>query len=334
MSQRQQLERILAIDSQIRNGAFPHPDSLAQELEVSRRVVFNDRKFLVERLGAPLAYHRKKGGWYYTDATWMLPTALITEGELLAFILGVEAARRYVGTAFEAALLRTMEKITRSLQGPVGVDLESLRRHCTFSHPAVIRVEEKTMAALCSALQDRRSVRVNYYSAESNVTRTHILDPYHLHNVNGNWYLFAFEQNWGRVFTFHVGRIHSLQILNQSFEPLPNFDAAQRVADMLGAEAGDEVLHVAIRFNDYQASFMRDREFHPSQQIEELPDGGLILRFQTSSWGEVTRFILQYGSNAEVLEPTDLREEIIQEVQAMARLYGQEVACRQREEYS
>jgi predicted DNA-binding transcriptional regulator YafY len=327
MSQRQQLERILAIDSQIRSGAFPHPDSLAQELEVSRRVVFNDRKFLVERLGAPLAYHRQKGGWYYTDATWMLPTTLITEGELLAVVLGVEAARRYAGTAFEASLLRAMEKITRSLQGPIGVDLESLRRHCSFSNPAVIRVDEKTMTMLCRATQERHSVRVTYYSAESNVTRNHTLDPYHLHNVNGNWYVFAFDHNWRRVFTFHVGRIRSLQILNQSFEPLPHFDAAQRVADMLGAEAGDEVLQVAIRFNDYQASFMRDREFHPSQQIEELPDGGLILRFQTSSWGEVTRFILQYGSNAEVLEPADLREEIAQEVRAMARLYGQQVAC-------
>jgi predicted DNA-binding transcriptional regulator YafY len=45
MSQRQQLERIMEIDRRIRAGEYPNAERMAQLLEVSRRVIFNDRDF-------------------------------------------------------------------------------------------------------------------------------------------------------------------------------------------------------------------------------------------------------------------------------------------------
>lgn len=72
MSQRQQLERIFEIDRRIRAGLYPNADTLAGDLEVSRRVIYNDRAFLLDRLGAPIAYDRERRGWHYTDKTWVL----------------------------------------------------------------------------------------------------------------------------------------------------------------------------------------------------------------------------------------------------------------------
>ena len=54
MSQRQQLERIMEIDRRIREGEYPNAEKLAESLEVSRRVIFNDRSFMIYRLGAPI----------------------------------------------------------------------------------------------------------------------------------------------------------------------------------------------------------------------------------------------------------------------------------------
>ena len=73
MSQRQQLERIMEIDKQIRLGNYPNADRMAKILEVSRRVIYNDRSFMIYRLGAPIEFDRERGGWYYTDKTWSLP---------------------------------------------------------------------------------------------------------------------------------------------------------------------------------------------------------------------------------------------------------------------
>lgn len=58
MSQRQQLERIMVIDRSIRGGEYPNADRLAARMEVSRRVIFNDRDFMINRLGAPIENDR------------------------------------------------------------------------------------------------------------------------------------------------------------------------------------------------------------------------------------------------------------------------------------
>jgi predicted DNA-binding transcriptional regulator YafY len=50
----------------IRDRQYPNADRMAEQLEVSRRVIFNDREFMIHRLGAPIEYDRTHGGWYYT----------------------------------------------------------------------------------------------------------------------------------------------------------------------------------------------------------------------------------------------------------------------------
>jgi predicted DNA-binding transcriptional regulator YafY len=115
MSQRQQLERIFYIDASIRAGRYPTADLLAEELEVSRRVVFTDREFMVNRLWAPIEFDHERGGWWYTSSTWTLPNMMITEGELLAFFLSMEVARWFVGTGFEADLLSAVNKICKNV---------------------------------------------------------------------------------------------------------------------------------------------------------------------------------------------------------------------------
>jgi len=132
MSQRQQLERIFEIDHRIRAGLYPNARQLAQSLEVTSRVIYKDREFMLDRLGAPIVFDRDRGGWAYSDRTWLLPTSIVTEGELLAFFLSIELAQRYLGTAFGEALASAISKVARSLKGPVVVDLDALQAHYTF----------------------------------------------------------------------------------------------------------------------------------------------------------------------------------------------------------
>jgi hypothetical protein len=69
MSQRQQLERIFEIDRQISAGEFPNAERLARSLEVSRRVIFKDREFMIYRLGAPIEFESlpPREAWIETE---------------------------------------------------------------------------------------------------------------------------------------------------------------------------------------------------------------------------------------------------------------------------
>jgi predicted DNA-binding transcriptional regulator YafY len=321
MSQRQQLERILEIDRRIRAGLYPNADTLAGDLEVSRRVIFTDRTFMMDRLGAPIAYDRKRCGWHYTDRTWVLPSVMVTEGELLTAILGVEAARRYLGTSLEPLLRSVTGKILTSLRGPVSVDLESLAASCTFSAPAVLGTGERILFDLHRAIKTRRRVLMRYFTASRRIWSERTVDPYHLRNVRGEWYLIAFDELRRNVRFFHIGRIASWTVLDGTFIVAPGFSLENWLGQAFQFERGNKPVKVAIRFDAVQAPYIRERAWHETQTIRDLPDGGLVIRFITGGIDEVKRWVLQYGRHAKVLEPRKLKMDVIAEIQAMRTGY-------------
>lgn len=321
MSARQQLERILEIDRQIRAGNYPNAGRLARALEVSERTIYQDRQFLLERLRAPLAYDHRRRGWYYTDPNWALPSVLVTEGELLAFFLSVEVARRYLGTAFEAPLRSAVEKITAGLKGQVRVDLEELRACYVVAAPPVVTVKEELLLDLHRAIQNCRQVEIQYYTASRDARQTRVVEPYHLCNLRGDWYLIAFDHLRGEMRTFHAGRVERWALLPRGFRRDPDFSVEKWLAQAFQAERGDEPVEVVIRFDAYQARYIRERRWHPTQQSEDMPDGGLILHFYTGGLAEVRRWVMSYGSHAEVLAPENLRREVAEEIRKMVRVY-------------
>lgn len=321
MSGRQQLERILEIDRQIRAWKYPNASRLARKLEVSERTIYQDRQFLLDRLRAPLAYDRRYGGWYYTDPNWALPAVLVTEGELLAFFLSVEMARRYLGTAFEVPLRSAVEKITTGLKEQIQINLEELSACYTVAATPAVTVKEQLILDLHSAIQKCRQVKMHYYTASRDCRQTRVVEPYHLYNLRGDWYLIAYDHLRGEMRTFHAGRIDWWELLPQSFKRDPEFSIEKWMALAFQAERGEEPVEVVIRFDAYQARYIREKRWHITQEIEELQDGGLLLRFRTGGLAEVKRWVMGYGSHAEVLAPEDLRREVYEEVQSMVRMY-------------
>ncbi len=320
MSESQQLERILEIDRQIRAGMHPNADTIAAKFETGRRVIFKDREFLL-RLGAPLAYSREHKGWYYTDPSFALPGTYVTEGELLAFFLSVEIARRHMGTHLEQSLCAAAEKIARTLKGKVKVELGSLAKFCSFEHTATALANEETLLRLYKSIEQNRQVELRYLSASKGEETERTVDPYHLYNREGNWYLIAHDHLRGDIRTFHLDRIQAMQVLQTGFSPPPGFNAEEWIRNGFQAEHGETVREVAVRFDARQARWIRERQIHETQQIEELEDGGVILRMRTSGLEAVKRWVMQYGAHAEVLAPDELRAAVLEELKNTLQQY-------------
>lgn len=326
MSQRQQLERVLEIDRQIRDGRYPNAQQLADSLEVSSRVIFLDRQFMMDRLGAPIQFDRHRGGWFYANAAYSLPSVMVTEGELLAFFLSVEVAQRSLGESMEQDLRSAVNKISANLKGPVTVDLGLLKTHYTFAMPAISSVNENLLMDIHTAIRENRQMHIYYYTASRNMHTDRIVDPYHLYNLYGDWYLIGYDHLRGAFRNFLAGRVEKWVLLDDKFQCNPDFDIDTWMGQAFQAERGDQTAEVVICFDAYQARYIKERRWHVSQQIEDLPDGGLILRFSSGGLDEVKRWVMQYGSHAEVIAPQELREAVIKEVQKMARRYQLSIA--------
>lgn len=314
------LERIIYIDQQIRARRYPSAATLAQHFEVSKRTIYEDRTFMVERLGAPIIYDPDHSGWAYADETWVLPAMMVSEGELLAFFLGQVIVHQYLGTPFETSLRNALRHLTQYLPQHVQLNVQEVAQHYTFRAGATVQVNAQLMLDLERAIREHRQVRMTYYTASRGVRTERVVDPYHFYNVRGDWYLIAYDHLRGEMRNFHLGRVERWEVLSSTFEPDATFCALEYLAESFLTTMG-EVHEIAIRFNAYQARWIRERQWHPTQQIEALPDDGLILRLRCSGLDEIKRWVMSYGSHAEVLAPPELRRAVAEEVDKMAQLY-------------
>lgn len=315
------LERIIRIDQEIRAGRYPSAASLAEMFEVSERTIYADREFMINRLGAPIGFNEEAGGWYYTDKTWVLPAIMVSEGELLAFFLSRAVVQQYLGTPFEKPLRSALSKIASYLPDHIHVDLTEASHHYTITAGATVAINPQLVLDLERAIREHRQVWMVYYTASRGERNERIVNPYHFYNIRGDWYLLAYDHRRQNIRNFHLGRIEAWRVLNQHFEPDSDFSAEQYMAQGFLTEVGEKVFNVIIRFDEYQARWIRERRWHATQQIEELPDGGLILHFRAGGLDEIKRWVMSYGAHAEVLEPTELRVAVAEEVHKLAKIY-------------
>jgi predicted DNA-binding transcriptional regulator YafY len=277
---------------------------------------------LIDRLGAPLATDRAKGGWHYTDPTYMLPNIMATQGELFAFFLSVEVAQRYMGTDFQEPLLKAVHKLSQTLKGDITIDLETLRLHYTFVPPPLMETNAQTLLAIHQAIREQRLIFISYFANTTGQHTERTVEPYHLNNTKGDWYVLTYDVQKKARRTFHVGRIQSCRILPDKFIRREAVSIADWLKSSFGAEGGDEPIEVVIHFDKQQAPWILERKWHDTAKREVHGDGSVTLRLWTSGLGEVKRWVMQYGSHAQVIAPESLKLAVAEEAKKMAKLYA------------
>ena len=318
------MERIYWIDRQIQQKRYPNAHTVREHFELrNARTAYDDRKFMINRLGAPIEYDRTRKGWYYSDPTYFLPAIMLTEEEITAFFLGEELFRRYLGTPFEAPLQLALDKIKQHLPEHVSYDAKAETAAFAFSGGGRAFVEPELLLELSNTILSKRSVEMEYYSASSGQTNKRTVDPYHLHNIHGDWYLIAYCHTRREPRDFLASRIRAHKPLISTFQVDPSFSLDAYLESGFLAERATKPENVVIKFDEYQARWIRERQWHASQRLEELPTGELILRLKVGGLGEVKRWVMGYGSHAEVLEPESLHREIQEEVKKMQKIYDE-----------
>lgn len=316
------LERIIAIDAAIRSGTYPNVQTFVHRFEVSERTIRADLAFLRDRLNAPLVYDRPRRGYAYTNPSWVLPSFIVNQGELLAFFLSTELARRYLGTAFEAPLREAINRLAHSLPETTRVSLEQLREHYTFQSGATIEVDPHLLTVLAECILERWSMDVCYFTASTGERKRRVIDPYHCLNVRGDWYVLAFDHLRQKVRQFAVARIEEWRVLkDKRFVRDPNFSLEEYMRTGFLTERGDNVEEIEIWFDAYQANYIRGRIWHVTQQVEEHADGSLTLRFQSGALDEIRRWVMSFGRHAIVKRPASLVADLTAECEATLQNY-------------
>jgi proteasome accessory factor B len=308
---------MLRIHQAISAGKYPNATRLAAELEVTIKTVHRDIEFMRDRMQLPLEYDRQRYGYYYTEKVSSFPTLQITEGELFALLVAEKALQQYRGTNFEKPLVSAFRKMADSLPDTVSLHLADWEQTISFHTRAEPVVNLQNFDALAKAVAQRRQIELDYRKPGQRQIEVRRVDPYHLANINGEWFLFAYDHLRRDLRTFVPARIQAVRPTGQRFARPQKFSLERTLRDSFGVHSGRELHAVVIRFNESAADYIREKRWHPSQELRELKDGGVELRLKLSSLGEVQRWILSWGGHAVVVQPTALVTSVRQAARAI-----------------
>lgn len=308
---------MLRIHQAVQSGRYPNAVSLAQELEVSSKSIHRDFEFMRDRLQLPLKFDHDRKGYYYDGEVSSFPTLQITEGELFALLVAEKALQQYRGTTFEKPLMSAFKKMAASLPDTVSLNLAEWERTISFRTSAEPILNLEVFDTLARATAQRQQLQLTYRKPGRRETELRLVDPYHLANINGEWYLFAWCHLRKDIRTFIPARIQAIDITGQTFARPQKFSLEKRLRDSFGVQSGQGSFDVVIRFNELVSDYIREKKWHDSQQLKELKDGGLELRMKLSSLAEVERWVLGWGGNAKIIEPPELAAKVRQSAEAI-----------------
>ncbi|MBI4700190.1 MAG: WYL domain-containing transcriptional regulator [Deltaproteobacteria bacterium] len=293
--------------------------AIAEELDVVPRSV---QRYLRDLLGdgwveevEPDAEGRKR--WRISARAKRRIPLSVTPGELLAQRLALQATEPILaGTELEDALRTVTQKVEAALPPA----LRTLAAQAEQAFPVLARPARAARPG-CEVIEDvleaylgRRVLEADYRPASRGGKLKHYrLRPVALFQYRGALYVGALSGDYEKPIRFALHRFEDVTLTRERFDLPPGFSEKAFVEQSFGVHDG-EPLDVCVRFAPTVAPVVRERVWHPSQQVADLPDGGVEIRLRASGWPEIRAWVLSYGRFAELVEPAERRAEIAGEL--------------------
>jgi predicted DNA-binding transcriptional regulator YafY len=289
-------------------------------LSVSDRTIKRDIRTLREDLGFKILYSRKKDGYYFEKKPEFIFPKL-TEGEFFTLIITANLINQFKNTPLEKDFESLQKKLEAILTDKVIISSEKLRMALSIPFNFIKpRVDIKdTFEKIFKAINQKNRILIKYHTIYSDEIKERKVDPYHIYNYEGIWYFCGFCHLRNEIRDFALDRVESVRILRERFDMPKDFDFYEYLKSAFRIYKGNTT-KVKIKFDSYQAKWIKERIWHETQKIEEFDDGSIIYEIIANE-EEIRRWVIGYGSHAEVLEPQSLRDSIKEELKKMIQIY-------------
>jgi proteasome accessory factor C len=160
------------------------------------------------------------------------------------------------------------------------------------------------LAAVRTGLRERRKLRLTYRKSGSTTADERMVCPYGLVQSSGMLYLVAWYEEGQGVRIFRLDRMERVEVTTDSFATPDGFSIDAVLSDGRALQR-QEADSMRVWYSPRVAPWIAEREGRSL-----AADGSLVLDHPLvdREWG--LRHVLQYGAEAEVLEPEDMRERV------------------------
>ena len=293
----------------------PSRDYLLERLECSLSTFKRLLQTLRDQHQIPIVFDHACGGYRYESApdSLTLPSAFFTESELFALLMAEQLLEQAQPGLLSESIARLRSQ-TKALLGrdPSG---RSLLRLQTVARQSV---RPEIFDTVLGALLRESRLQFSYCGIEGGGDggQARSVSPQTLLWYRDSWYLIAFCHNKQALRLFALSRMAQLQLLSEPARICEEPELAAVLGSGYGIFAGATPKLAEILFEPAAAPWVEPVLWHPEQQMSRLADGRIHLKLPFNDLRELTRDLLRFAAEMEVVSPPELRQAVISAMQA------------------
>lgn len=323
------LLRYRIIDGCLTNTMHPYPSleaiqkKIEQQLDksISSSMINKDFSAMKEIYGAPIAYHKQKGGYYYSEDNFSISEFPLTEEEREALDFSTALLQQIRGTRLFQQFENAINKVIEGYRISKIAGIEQ-RQFLQVEEP--VRPQDSPyLEQLLQSIIHQQPLAITYqgYGREP---KLHQFSAHLLKEYRNCWYVVGYSDRGKNLLMFALDRIKNIANSDSDYIKVEGFDPDEFFKYSFGItqihEAKPE--KVVLQFTAFQAPFVLNQPLHHSQKVLKQNDDFVEIEYHVYITTELIMTILSYGKQVKVLAPQKLKNQIKATVQEMAALYA------------
>lgn len=296
---------------------------LAEKLGTCRKTIYRTIEFMRDQ-GHPIVFDRDDNSFRYDGVVSALPPVVASDQEFASLRAAEAALAQSPGNPHLKPLRTLIEKLDAAGREAHTTRISSIPAPLSFKTVGSVKFDPEVFQAIERAQLDSSTIYFEYRKAGSQVWENRHAEPYAIVNAENGWYVVAFDRDRQDMRLFAIPRMRKVRSSGLTFAVPADFTPEAHFKDTWGIYTGSETRDVCVRFDSFAAVYVQEREWHPSQRIRHLREGGIELRLSLASLYEFERWVLGWGDHAEVLAPEESRERIRVVADNLQHKYGSE----------
>ena len=276
-------------------------NELADKFEVSVRTIYRDIDS-ISSVGVPIFTTQGKGGGIKIDNEFILNKSLFDANEkeqIIAALQGLEKTNK----VYKSELITKLSALFKIKNSNwIEIDFTSWGSNNTY---------QDLFNALKTTIINKNIISFSYNSSKGEKINRKV-KPIRLLFKEQDWYLYGFCLLRNDFRYFKLSRMKDLEVLAMNYED--NFENMVLKREI----KHEDIVNIKLKFNK-SVEFRVYDEFN--EAIVEDEKGNLYVEIKIPNNYKLYNYIFSFGSNVEILEPKEIRNQFKNIIDELAKKY-------------
>lgn len=179
--------------------------------------------------------------------------------------------------------------------------------------------QKDTCHAIIYSYITKKKLEIKYNSLSSGLNKR-IVHPYAITSYKGDFYMVAFCEKRQKILDFKICRIEEYTHLQENYSIDKNFSSEDYIKNCLGIYKGEEIKVILEIRNDFKY-IVKEKVWVDNQKITDFGDY-ILFEANMRGYSEIKSWILSMGTNVKIIEPENLKKDVIKDLKNTLNLYN------------